>query len=473
MAQYTKHPAAAPPTAPERESTGHLLLRGYVIVVLIAVFAHSGVYNLVGMAGSLIVIGALLLVTLALGIPAIARSRPHRLPWRRLPWVALGYAGLALLSLAWSQWPLTTITTWLLLAVVTVNALFIAHVLSWQEIIRALATAFKWIVGLSLAIELWVAAVLRHPLMPNSADFPAGEIDPHWYWVRGNLFDGGRIQGIVGNSNMLAILCLLALITLGIRFAAQVRWRATTAVWFIAAAFLLWRASSATAYLCTAAVAIVLAGALVVRRSRARETRRIVYAVSAGVAVLAAAVLIVFRDQIFAALGRSSDLTGRQEIWAAVLERVAHSPIVGNGFASPWIPTDPAFDGWITDHGISVFHAHDMWIDVLLQLGVVGLLLMAVAYLSLLWRAWFFAVDRPRWDLRDDRAFSPLSLLPVLFTAALLVHGIVESTPIMLWGWLCLVLFSFKIKAVPLVGVGLDEAAQVTERGPRTGRRVP
>ena len=29
MAQYTKHPVAPPPTAPERESTGHLMLRGY------------------------------------------------------------------------------------------------------------------------------------------------------------------------------------------------------------------------------------------------------------------------------------------------------------------------------------------------------------------------------------------------------------------------------------------------------------
>src|SRR5690606_29726729 len=40
MAQYTKHPVSAPPTAPERESTGHLLLRGYATLVVFVAFAH-------------------------------------------------------------------------------------------------------------------------------------------------------------------------------------------------------------------------------------------------------------------------------------------------------------------------------------------------------------------------------------------------------------------------------------------------
>ena len=42
----------------------------------------------------------------------------------------------------------------------------------------------------------------------------------------------------------------------------------------------------------------------------------------------------------------------------------------------------------------------------------------------------------------------------------------------MLWGWMMLVLFSAKIKAVPLVGVGLSEQSRVTERG-REARRIP
>ena len=62
------------------------------------------------------------------------------------------------------------------------------------------------------------------------------------------------------------------------------------------------------------------------------------------------------------------------------------------------------------------------------------------------------------------------SLLPNLFTVVLLVQGFSESTPIMLWGWLLLVLLSFKLKSVPLVGVG--ERDLLFERGAQQ-RRVP
>jgi len=473
MAQYTKHPVTTPPTAPERESTGHLLLRGYAIVVLIVAFAHTAVYNLVGVYGAAIVMVLLLLAACAIGIPMIARRTPYAFAWRRLPWAAIGYTALALISVAWSQWRGPTVATWVLLAAVTVNALLIAHALSWQEIIESLASAFKWIVGLSLALELWVSLVLRHPLLPNFLDVTGDDVDPHLYWVRSNLFDGGRIQGIVGNSNILAIVSLFAIITFGVRIAQHARWRATHILWLVLAAFLMLRASSATAYLCALAAAVVLLVALLIRRARRPRERARVYAACGGVVVIAVAALVVFRQPLFTALGRGSDLTGRTDlIWTKVLERAGHHPIFGNGFSSPWIPTDPAFDGWIIDHGITVFHAHNMWLDVLMQLGAIGLALVAVAYISLLWRAWFFAADRPRWDLRADRPYSPLTLLPVLFTVVLLVQGLAESTPIMLWGWLLLVLFSFKIKAVPLVGVGLSEQSRVTERG-RRARRIP
>jgi len=473
MAQYTKHPVAAPPTAPERESTGRLLLRGYATVVLIGAFAHTAVYNLAGPIGAGIVMIVFLLGACAIGIPMIANRRPHPFNWRRLPWTALGYVCLALLSVTWSQWRLPTIITWVLLAAVTVNALLIAHSMTWLEIARSLASAFKWILGLSLALELWVSLVMRHPLLPNFLTLPDGDVDPHWYWVRNNLIAGERIQGIVGNSNVLAIVSLFAIITFGVQIAQNVRWRVTHILWLVLAAYLMFSASSATAYVCALAAAVVLLVALLIRRTRAPGGRGRIYATCGAIVAVAVAALVVFRQPLFTALGRGSDLTGRTDlIWTKVLERAAQHPIFGNGFSSPWIPTDPAFDGWIVDHGITVFHAHNMWLDVLMQLGAVGLALMAVAYFSLLWRAWFFAADRPRWDLRADRPYSPLTLLPVLFTTVLLVQGLAESTPIMLWGWMMLVLFSFKIKAVPLVGVGLSEQSRVTERG-REARRIP
>ncbi|WP_295105886.1 O-antigen ligase, partial [uncultured Microbacterium sp.] len=217
--------------------------------------------------------------------------------------------------------------------------------------------------------------------------------------------------------------------------------------------------------------AAVLVVALLMRRATSPGARTRLYVLFIGGAVVIGSAVWLLREPLFALIGRSADLTGRSDkIWDKVLARAAEHPIFGNGFSSPWVPFDPAFAGWIEDHGITVFHAHNMWLDVLMQLGVVGVVLMALAYLSLLWRSWFFAIDRPRWDLRSDRDYSAITLLPSLFTVVLLVQGLTESTPIMLWGWMLLVLLSFKIKVVPLVGVG--ERERVIERGERS-RRVP
>ena len=471
MAQHSRFPASAPPTAPERETTGRLLLRAWIIIVLLCAFGHAAVFNLVGMTGAVVTLAAVTATTLAIWIPAIARARPWPLDWRRLPWAILGYVALAFVSVLWSRWPAATALTGALLASLTMHALFIGHMLSWREILRALASALKWLIGLSLAIELWVAAVLQHPILPNFFEAPDGQINPHWYWVRGNLLGDGRIQGIVGNANILAALCLVAVIVFAVLMASGARWRVTLALWIALSAYLMIRASSATMFAAAVAALVTLVVALLVRRAApARRTGLYVVALAGSAMLVVAAVLL--RGPLLDLVGRTTDMTGRFRIWQTVLARAAERPLFGNGFSSPWVPSEAEIDGWLVDHGITVFHAHNMWIDVFFQLGAVGVVLMGFIVATLLWRAWFFAVDRPRWDLRADRPYSPLTLAPSLIGVVLLVQGLAESAPIMLWGWLLIVLFSAKIKAVPLLGRGLSERARIIERG-ETPKRVP
>jgi O-antigen ligase len=132
------------------------------------------------------------------------------------------------------------------------------------------------------------------------------------------------------------------------------------------------------------------------------------------------------------------------------------------------VPSDPAFEGWIIDHGVTVVQAHSVWVDVYLQLGIIGVFLIALTYLAFVWRAWFFAVDRPRWDLGADRPYSPMSLLPSLVGAILLVQSFSESSPLLLWGWMFVVMLSFKIKQAPHIGVGPAEQTLAIERGELT-----
>ena len=97
--------------------------------------------------------------------------------------------------------------------------------------------------------------------------------------------------------------------------------------------------------------------------------------------------------------------------------------------------------------------------------GVVGVFLLGFAYLAFVWRSWFFAVDRPRWDLRADRPYSALTLLPTLTAAVLLVQGLAETAPLMGWGWMLMILLGSKIKQSPHIGEGPAEQRLAIERG--------
>lgn len=459
MAMYTSHPVSALPTAPPRETTGHLLLRAWCVFVLFLALGGVGVINAVGpTVAGVVVVASALVSAVVWGVvrPPVAV--------RRLPFLAFGYVAWAGLSILWSAWPAASVLTWLLLAVTTFQGLFVGAVLTWRDVVGAVASAAKWVVGLSLLFELAVSIFVQGPILPGFVR-PEGRMDPIVYWSRDNLFDGGRIQGIFGNANLLGAAMLLAIIVFAIRYAARAPRRSLLWGWIAIAAFLLVRAGSATTVVAAAFVVLVLATVLVMRTARRPGERTRWYVLYALVGVGGGAALWFGRDSVFGALGRDADLTGREGIWADVLARADQHPFIGWGFSTPWISSEPLIDGWIVDHGQTVVQAHSMWLDAYFQLGGVGVVLLALVFLAYVWRSWFFAIDRPRWDLRADRPYSPLTLLPTLVGALLVVQGLTESTPLLLWGWMLVVLFGSKIKQSPLLGVGPAEQSIAIERG--------
>ncbi|MHC2999674.1 O-antigen ligase family protein [Microbacterium sp. HJ5] len=465
MAVHSKHPASAPPAPPVREKTGHLMLRGWCIFVMFMALSGTAWVHAFGELTAAV-------VTIAGGIFSVILWFVIRPPvqWRRLPWFVVAFVAWATLSVLWSAWPQTTALTLLLLWITTIQALFVGGVLTWRELVRAAASALKWAMALSLLFELWVSVFVRAPLLPG---FVVGEADdPIEYWSRNNLIEGGRIQGIMGNANLLAPVALLAIVVFAILIAAGAPRRILLYVWIGVSAYLFYRASSATAYVAAAGVAVVLVTVLLMRRARRPGERTRYYLGYAVIGIGGLTALYVFRETIFTALGRESNLTNRETIWEAVLARASERPWLGWGYATPWAPWDPAFDGWIIDHGQSVLQAHNMWVDIRMQLGFVGVALLGLLYLAFVWRSWFFAVDRPRWDLRDDRPYSSLTLLPTLVGAIVLVQGLAESSPLLLWGWMFVVMLGAKIKQSPHVGEGPAEQSAAIEQG-EPAKRAP
>ncbi len=461
MAVHTKHPVAAPPSAPIREKTGHILLRGWCIFVIAAAIAGTSWLMALGTVGSGVVAFGSGIVSIVLWIVL----RPE-VQWRRLPWFGVLYVVWAVTSLIWTAYPSATTLTLLLLLTTTVQAMFVGSVLTWRELVRAIASALKWILALSLLLELWVSLFWHGPMLPEFVrPDPGTKHDPIVYWVRDNLFDGGRLQGVFGNANPLAYAALLGMVVFAIRFASRAPRRSLLVAWFALAAFLFVRAGSATAWLAAVAVVVVLTTALLMRTTRRAGERTRYYVAYAVVGIGGLTALWLLRERIFSALGRSSDLTGREGIWEVVAQKAAERPVIGWGFSTPWVPSDPFFDGWITDHGETVMQAHNMWLDVYFQLGIIGLVLVALTFLAYVWRSWFFAVDRPRWDLVADRPYSAVTLLPTLVAAILLVQGLAESAPLLGWGWFFVIMLAFKIKQAPLLGRGPSEQRLVGEQG--------
>ncbi|KSU54073.1 O-antigen ligase family protein [Microbacterium enclense] len=461
MAMYTNHPVSALPTAPPRETTGHLLLRAWCVFVIVLALGGVGLVNAAGAVVAAVVAVASAVVSAVVWVvtrPPVSVSR--------LPWIAFGYVAWATASIAWSAWPLASVLTLLLLVITTFQGLFVGAVLTWRDVVRAVTDAAKWVVGLSLVFEVAVSLLVRGPLLPGFV-VPAERMDPVLYWSRDNLFDGGRIQGIFGNANLLAAVMLLAIIVFGVRMAAGAPRRVLLIIWTVLAGFLFVRAGSPTAFIAAAFVALVLGTVLLMRTARRPGERTRWYLLYAAIGLGGGAALWLGRETVFGVLGRGADLLGREGIWADVAERAQQRPLAGWGFSTPWVPTEPLIDGWIVDHGRTVVQAHSVWLDAFLQLGAVGVVLLVLVFLAFLWRSWFFAVDRPRWDLRDDRPYSPLTLLPTLIGALLVVQGLTESAPLMLWGWMFVILFGSKIKQTPFVGHGPGEISASVEGGER------
>jgi len=457
MARFSRHPASAPPVAPERERTGHLLLRGWMVFSLFFAFTAPGWVLGFGIPITAIV-GAVIVTTSAVVVGII---RPP-FQWRRLPWIAGAFILWAGLSIAWSQWAQTSALTWLLLLATTFQGIAIASVLTWREIVRAIGSALGWVIGLSLVAEILVAWIVGGPLYAGfQTDADAGAPE----WISGGIFAGARIDGVIGNPNLLGMIALLAVVVFAIEFAARESRRSMLGVWIGLSVLTLVLAASVTAWITAAGVALVLATVLLMRTARRPGERTRYYVGYAVIGAAGALAIWIWRVPLFTAVDRTADLLDREAIWSAVLDRAGDHLGVGGGFATPWLPWDSAFRDWIVLGGRQITQAHSVWVDVLFQLGIVGVILLAFTYLAFVWRSWFFAVDRPRWDLRADRPYSALTLLPTLTGAILLVQGLAETAPLMGWGWMLLILLGSKIKQSPHIGEGPAEQRLAIERG--------
>lgn len=393
--------------------------------------------------------GVIVLVILIGSIVLLVRNR-DRVKLSRLPYPLTAFLVLATASIAWSFYPgssaLGVTAQW----ITTMAALPIALLLSWEELLRVLGWVLRVILGLSFLFEFVVSAFIRHPIFPVwiTPDNPH-QVAKLLYWSRDLLFSAGKIQGIVGNSSLLAMIALIALIV----FAVQLACRSVGLwgwFWLVVALGTIGITRSATIFIGLVGVAIVTAAALIVRQAGTDRARVVRSTAIVAAVFIAAGVGVIFRNQVLELLGKSGTLTGRQGIWDAVIHLAQQRPAFGWGWVSYWTPWVEPFKDLIVRGGVQVMHAHNAWLDVWLQLGILGLVVFGALVVATLVRSWLMATDRIILAPGSRGSYSWVALLPLLVLTAQLVQSLAESRILIEGGWILLIVFAVKTKLGPL-----------------------
>ncbi|QEO08614.1 O-antigen ligase family protein [Protaetiibacter larvae] len=385
--------------------------------------------------------GALAVLVVTLAVVELVRARVEI---RRLPFTLFAFLAFAAVSIAWSAYPGASALGVLATLATATLAAFLATCLSWGEVLETFSDAVRWILGLSLLFELLVAVVIRRPVLPFWVDYSELEkIPAAYYWSRNLLFEGGRIQGIVGNANLLAMIALLGLVVFVARLVARKGSPLWAWFWIAVAVASIALTRSSTVLVATVVVVLVAVFVLVVRRTSGRA-RMVVFASGAVLAVASVIGAVLARAHLLALLGKSSDLTNRLEIWQKVGELAVQRPVAGWGWVSYWVPWVEPFDGLVVIKGVQYLQAHNAWLDVFLQLGGLGVALFALLVLGALLRSWGMAVEADRIRYYAAELRWPETAAPLLLLVALLVQSLAESRLLIELGFALLVIIAAK-----------------------------
>lgn len=348
---------------------------------------------------------ALRRVTIAAGAVSLLLCAIRWRSWwrvaRRDSWTLL-LVGLALLSLLWSELPEVSLRRGLVLLSTSAFGVFLAARYSPPALLRVLAA----VLGASALLSLFFALAL--PSMGVASGVHRGA------W-----------QGVYTQKNTLGIMMAVSTLVflLAWRQASRRRW--LLAIGASLSALLLVRSTSATSLVIVATVLVLLPLFRLLRSRHSLAVPTLIFAVllMGGVATMA----LVNREAVLNALGRDPTLTGRTELWRSVLQEGSQRPWLGHGYSAFWMGAEsPGVAIWRAV-GWEAPNSHNGYLDLWLELGLVGLGLFALSLLMGGIRA-----------IRLARSVDGAAALwPLVYLSAFVLYnmteGIILSSSTLLW----------------------------------------
>lgn len=337
--------------------------------------------------------------------------------WQKNLFVA-GFVLLALLSVLWSMSPVMTLFRALELFFATLLASYLGLRYSSEQVVDVL---------------FWFGAVLLILSIAIVYSAPGtGVMD----WAPYN----GAWRGVYWNRNHLASIAALLNAVFLIRLIDAVFRRnprgMLDGVFYLLSLITLYFTNSATGFILAIALHFFVFGAWLWTRLKNRLLTRH-YLVMAGLLLVGVVILLTNLDFVFRLFNRSSTMTGRVQLWEAILENgVATRLWLGNGFGAAWSVESFRVEimqkaGWaaqplIGDNG---------YLEILLHLGALGLGLFFVLFITLLVRSLRHGIGR-----KTLTGFFPL-LLVIYAMIANITFSLFAETEVFVWLLLVSALF--------------------------------
>ncbi len=243
-------------------------------------------------------------------------------------------------------------------------------------------------------------------------------------------YESGAMRGIFVHRNTLGYFAALITITTLVRWArGPRRLLSPSLAWACLALVSTVMSQSRTAW---SVLGVTAALALVMLAMRGLRRPARLSAVAVLVVLVGALVRVALNpEQVVTGLGRDATLTGRTEIWGAVVTGIIERPFLGYGWGALWRAGSPATEALWAEAGFAFHHAHNGYLDSAAQAGLIGMSLGLLVVATGLWRALRSHVHRGSWS----------STWVLLVLAAVLVFNMTEAVAFTGMSWVLLVSF--------------------------------
>jgi exopolysaccharide production protein ExoQ len=367
------------------------------------------------------IVGWPALIAIVVGLVVLSAGalfvRRHTLEWRGLLTISLiAFVGWCAISTLWSDYQWATLAGVLYQVSIALLGTTIALLRDPIQIVRAFGDVLRILLVASLTLEVLSGLLIDTPIAVLG--------------ITGGLDTAGPIQGLFGTRNQLGIVALISLITFVVEARTKSLPRGFSIGSIVLGSLMLLFSRSPVALGALAAVGIA-ALALYWLRRLTSEQKRIGEIAILGSVVVSLVIVWAARSPIIDAFNAGSEFEYRYTIWRRILSLTRISPLEGFGWLGYWRPELPPYIalGFGIRRGENP-SAYNAYLDALLQVGIVGLVLLLLLIGLALVRSWLLAANKR----------SVVYVWPALMLIALAVTSAAESTILVEFGWLVLVI---------------------------------